>query len=187
MRLHTFSRAGALSLAGTLAILVFTSELGVAQTYTVLYSFASGSNPSGLGIAGDDYVGTTLSGGLGGGTLFSYSNSNGEFSALANFGGSVGYGPLFNPLSAVGYPYFGVSQSGGENGWGSVWEYDPSSFGPVYSFCSKANCTDGATPSSNLVTTDLSTKIYGTTSGGGQVAAPSALGRCMCCPSRIRQ
>ena len=51
----------------------------------------------------------------------------------------------------------------------------------LYSFCSQADCSDGANPIAGLVGPDASQTVYGTTSGGGNdtcATSPLTLGGC---------
>lgn len=173
MRLRTLSRRPALAVAAAIALAspFLNVRSAHAQTYTVVYSFGSGSsgdNPSGLGTQFSSYVGVAARGGaFGGGTLFSLNPGNGDYSVITDFDGYSGYFPIDSPPAQSGGTYYGVSQGGGDNDEGTVWEKNTKGFqGALYNFCSKANCTDGATPSSNLITVG-GTTLYGTTYSGG--------------------
>jgi uncharacterized repeat protein (TIGR03803 family) len=62
---------------------------------------------------------------------------------------------------------FGTASLGGSNRQGTVWEVTPSrQLIPVYSFCSQANCADGADPLGGLIEDDFG-NLYGTAYVGG--------------------
>jgi uncharacterized repeat protein (TIGR03803 family) len=62
---------------------------------------------------------------------------------------------------------YGTTDSGGTNGFGTVFEVDNGGNETVlYSFCSAANCTDGGRPAAGLIE-DTAGNLYGTTSLGG--------------------
>lgn len=63
---------------------------------------------------------------------------------------------------------YGTASSGGANNAGAVFRLKPDGTGYtlLYSFCSLANCADGATPLGGLIM-DGSGNLYGTTSDGG--------------------
>lgn len=67
--------------------------------------------------------------------------------------------------------FYGTTQLGGANMYGTVYELSPNGAGGynetvLYSFCSLLNCTDGSSPDSN-VTFDGRGNLYGTTYYGG--------------------
>jgi uncharacterized repeat protein (TIGR03803 family) len=62
---------------------------------------------------------------------------------------------------------YGTTLWGGATGWGTVFEISSTGEETVlYSFCSQANCADGAEPSSGLIK-DAQGRLYGTTEDGG--------------------
>jgi uncharacterized repeat protein (TIGR03803 family) len=78
--------------------------------------------------------------------------------------------------------YYGTTQLGGANMYGTVFELSPNGAGGyneavLYSFCSLQNCTDGNGPTSNLVF-DGAGNLYGTACSGGAngQGIPSACG-----------
>src|SRR5208283_2479860 len=80
-----------------------------------------------------------------------------------------------NPVSSLmpdgAGNFYGTTQLGGANMYGTVYELSPNGAGGynetvLYSFCSLANCTDGSYPDS-YVTFDGRGNLYGTTYGGG--------------------
>jgi uncharacterized repeat protein (TIGR03803 family) len=148
---------------------------------TTLYSFCAqtgcpdGQYPySGLVQATDgNFYGTTSEGGgLGGsGTVFKITPS-GTLTTLYSFCSQPncadGGIPMAGLVQASDGNFYGTTIYGGANGYaGTVFKITPSgTLTTLYSFCSQANCSDGATPHAGLVQgTDGS--FYGTTYGGG--------------------
>jgi uncharacterized repeat protein (TIGR03803 family) len=86
---------------------------------------------------------------------------------LTYFGASAGL-----PYDGVG-PLYGVTQMGGNNEHGVVFSLTPKSGTwdelVVYKFCAQANCADGASPSSILMTAP--SRIIGATMEGGGTAS----------------
>jgi uncharacterized repeat protein (TIGR03803 family) len=91
------------------------------------------------------------------------------FTKLANFNNNNGDGPEFAGLvQATNGNYYGTTQYGGKNAdSGVVFQITPAGkLNDIYSFCSQANCTDGARPwSTPVFASDGS--FYGTTYLGG--------------------
>jgi uncharacterized repeat protein (TIGR03803 family) len=86
-----------------------------------------------------------------------------SFCALPNC--ADGDGPEVSFQDAAGNLY-GTTDKGGANGKGTVFKVDSTGHETVlYSFCSAANCTDGAYPSG--VIQDAAGNLYGATGWGG--------------------
>lgn len=71
--------------------------------------------------------------------------------------------------------FYGTTQLGGANLYGTVYELSPNGVGGynetvLYSFCALENCADGSSPYSN-VTSDGRGNLYGTTYYGGLLAS----------------
>ena len=70
---------------------------------------------------------------------------------------------------------FGTTAAGGAHDHGVIFELVANgdktdwSYGLLYSFCSKSNCTDGESPQGSLIQ-DVTGTLYGVTSGGGKNA-----------------
>ena len=63
--------------------------------------------------------------------------------------------------------FYGATSNGGANGFGAVFEISPAGrFKTLYSFCSRANCTDGGHPLSGPIQASNG-YLYGTVEGGG--------------------
>jgi uncharacterized repeat protein (TIGR03803 family) len=125
--------------------------------------------------------GTTTQGGCqavggpcGGGTVFEVASTGkgGEVASYSPFCAECpgqGFYPVTALLQDAAGNLYGTTAYGGNlsfcGGCGTV--FNLASFDiTVYSFCSAANCTDGAYPSSALIE-DAAGNLYGTTSGGG--------------------
>jgi uncharacterized repeat protein (TIGR03803 family) len=149
-------------------------------TETVLYSFLGGSDGCGpyLGDlifdqSGNIY-GTTAGGGgpSNAGTVFKLSPSRGGWteSLLYSFnGGSDGANPYSSVVFDQAGNLYGTTGSGGNYGYGTVFELTPSGSGwtkkTLYSFQSRY---DGASPYGALIF-DGSGNLYGTTAEGGHL------------------
>jgi len=136
----------------------------------VLYSFAGGSdgaNPEASLIrVGDAFYGTTGYGGSSGnGTVFKVTRKGVE-TVLHSFGAQAGDGA--NPWSGlldVDGVFYGTTENGGANGFGTVFMLTPQGTETVlYSFAGGAN--DGENPIAGLI--DVGGVLYGTTGGGGK-------------------
>lgn len=177
-----------------LVVIVLVSELLAghsvqAQTLNTLYSFCSqanctdGAGPyAGLvqGTDGNFYGTNTGYGGntasfcspSGCGTLFKIAPSGTLttpyiFCSQANC--TDGGYPDAGLLQANDGNFYGVTQGGGTNGWGTVFKINTSGeLTTLYSFCAKTtfpDCPDGASPDSLIQGTDGD--FYGTTNFGG--------------------
>ena len=159
-------------------------KITAAGKLTTLYRFCSQANctdgvspASGL-VHGSDgnFYGTTLAGGLedncvvnnlGCGTIFKITPS-GQFTTLYQFcsltncsDGGASQTPL---MQGTDGNLYGTTAFGGANDVGVVFQITTSgAFTTLYSFCSQANCADGATPETGLV--EANGVLYGTTSG----------------------
>jgi uncharacterized repeat protein (TIGR03803 family) len=148
----------------------------LAQTFLNLTNLTqNGANPRAPLVQGTDgnLYGTT-SVGTGpygaGGTAFRITPS-GElttiysFCSLANCGdGSAPYAAL---VQANDGNFYGTTYEGGAQGGGTVFRITPNGgLTTIYSFCSQANCNDGASPMASLVQA-VDGSFYGTTQSGG--------------------
>ncbi len=154
---------------------------------TTLYAFCSQANcpdgawPEGLIQAPDgNFYGTTENGGAnnnsvvcnynGCGTVFEITPS-GTLTTLHSFCNLAdcadGAEPAGTLVQAVDGNFYGVTYGGGAFEQGTAFKLTPNGkLTTLYSFCSKATCTDGYAPNGGIV---LATdgNLYGTTYGGG--------------------
>ena len=148
-------------------------------TQTVLYSFCSvsnctdGANPAAglIQDASGNFYGTTDRGGANdAGTLFALDTAGNQtvlynFCSVSNCGD--GATPAAGLIQDAAGNFYGTTEFGGTSGGGTVFKLDTSGNETVlYSFCSVANCADGANPAAGLVQ-DAAGDLYGTTEFGG--------------------
>jgi uncharacterized repeat protein (TIGR03803 family) len=93
----------------------------------------------------------------------------------------IGWAP-FDTLTMDGAGnLYGGDFAGGKNGKGVLFELSPGAkhnwtSTVLHTFCSQANCSDGAAPFSNSVVRDAAGNIYGTTPQGGTCLGTQACG-----------
>ena len=140
--------------------------------YQVLYSFGGVENdgvyPYGsLTVSGNTLYGMTSGGGAySSGTIFQINPDGTGYQVLYSFGGVVNDGSYpYGSLTLSGTTLYGMTQVGGANGLGTIFQINTDSTGyqVLYSFAGYPN--DGAYPTGSL-TLSQST-IYGMTSHGG--------------------
>ncbi len=142
---------------------------------TTIYAFnanagADGSNPYGSLIIGRDgnfYGMTNLGGANNSGTIFEWNKATAKETVLYSFGTNTndGANPFGDLTLAKNGNFYGMTQSGGANGAGVIFEWNPTTSETVlYSFGTNAN--DGANPYGNLIQAKDG-NLYGLTNGGG--------------------
>lgn len=159
------------------AVSVLSAAMAIAlpaETFTTLHSF-DGTDGTGPGpvvqATNGDLYGNTLGGGANGaGTVFKITTT-GVLTTLYSFcsqnGCADGEYPRAWLVQATNGYLFGTAQSGGTDGYGTVFRVTPSgALTALYSFCSQSGCADGTTPDSGLVQA-TNGDLYGTTSDGG--------------------
>ncbi len=177
----------------TCLVLTLSTELAMAQTYTVLHQFTGGPDGAGpaAGLtldAGGHLFGTTTAGAAGNGTVFELkrAGSGWVFSPLYSFlGGNDGAVPEGGVVFGPNGTLYGTTSAGGgsshcSGGCGTVFNLRP----PPRA-CSRTLCPwsenliyafqgpfvdDGDVPNGNLVF-DPSGNIFGVTRGGGAEGA----------------
>ncbi|MGB8006588.1 MAG: choice-of-anchor tandem repeat GloVer-containing protein [Terriglobales bacterium] len=168
---------GAMAIA--LLLLLGAPVLGYAQ-YEVLYNFCSqancadGGEPRNVNLIQDasgNFYGTSSNGGAyGGGTVFKV-DPTGHETVLYSFCGLTncadGAHPYAGLIEDSAGDLYGTTNQGGAYGGGTVFMVDAAETETViYSFCSVANCADGAGPVAGLIL-DSGGTLYGTTASGG--------------------
>lgn len=163
-------------------VVLFTFVASHAQTFTYgELTGITGANPLGAlvqGLNGDLYGTTDLGGANGSGAIYRLS-ADGKYSKIYDFCSQSdcidGQYPQGLILAANGN-FYGLTLGGGANngeycdifgGCGTIFELTPSGeLITLYSFCSQANCADGASPLRSLVQ-GINGNFYGTTINGG--------------------
>lgn len=158
------------------------------REFTTLYSFCSQPNCADGGApqaslvqaSNGNFYGTTAQGGvasycgdpsIGCGTIFEITPA-GKFTTLYSFcslpGCADGDYPYSGLIQASNGNLYGTTYQGGANGnYGTVFEITTSgTLTTLYSFCARAGCADGESPSSGLVE-GTDGILYGTTLEGG--------------------
>lgn len=148
---------------------------------TILYNFCTaipctdGPSPSRITLASDgNFYGVAPVGGkFNGGTLFRLSPT-GDFQLMYSFCSrgkcADGTNPDSPPLQGVDGNLYGVTQDGGSNGGGVVYELKPSgAYKVIHNFCGPTSTCEGATTPVSLVQ-DLEGNLYGTTAFGYRLA-----------------
>ena len=118
------------------------------------------------GFNGKFYGMTNLGGNFGMGILFEYDSSNNSYQKKIDFSGVLnGNGPQGGLLLSQNGKLYGMTSSGGLNGFGVLFEYDPVTnvFNKKIDFNGALN---GSTPLGNLIEASNG-KLYGMTSLGG--------------------
>ncbi len=164
-------------------------KMSLSGALTTLYSFcaepncADGYNPGTLVRASDgNFYGTTADGGdftchpsWGCGTIFRITPA-GVLTTLHTFegpDGDIANSPL---VQGTDGSFYGTTYVGGtgayclsQDGCGTVFKIAPDgTFTTLHSFCSQANCVDGAAPDGASLVQASDGNFYGTTYGGGQ-------------------
>ncbi|HTU43063.1 MAG TPA: choice-of-anchor tandem repeat GloVer-containing protein [Candidatus Aquilonibacter sp.] len=161
---------------GMFVLCAATAIAAPAQTFNTLFYFngPSGGEPDFMtlvqGVDGGFY-GTTLLGGnekacsLGCGTVFRI-NAEGVLNTLPLIPREGDY-PYAGIMLATDGSFYGAAVYGGDNDNGAIFKIArPGGLITLYSFCSLANCADGANPEAPLVEA-ADGGFYGTTTNGG--------------------
>jgi uncharacterized repeat protein (TIGR03803 family) len=91
------------------------------------------------------------------------------FTSLFSFDGTGGEYPFATLVQATNGDFYGTTNTGGNNGFGTVFKMTPSgTLTAIYTFCSNAfTCPDGQTPSNGALAQATNGDFYGTTTSGG--------------------
>jgi uncharacterized repeat protein (TIGR03803 family) len=176
---------------GLLAVAAFSTAVALGQSraanLTTLVSFNGAPDGTGpmaglIADANDDLFGTTAGGGANNdGTVFEIAKTASGYYAstptiLVSFCSQPNCADGATPRAgliadAVGN-LFGTTYGGGAYGYGTVFEIVKTATGYastptiLYSFCARANCTDGELPAAGLIANAVG-NLFGTTYGGG--------------------
>ncbi len=159
----TTSEGGAL---GQGAIFEFDSASG-AITLKDSFNGSNGAGPdAALTAAGNSiYYGTTTRGGANDqGAVFEFDSTSGSITLKASFNGANGREPVTELTAAGNGIYYGVTESGGINDLGSVFEFNSTS-GSI-TIKNSFNGTNGSQPEGALIAAGNGL-YYGTTRRGG--------------------
>jgi len=138
--------------------------------YNFVYTNGNGIEPEGgLLLASGNLLGTTPSGGTGGGgTVFQLTPGQGgwTFNLMYSLTGQDGFGPQASLTMDAAGNLYGTTAAGGAYGYGSAFKLTPSNGGwtytPLHDF---TGGSDGGYISSNLIM-DANGNLYGVASGG---------------------
>lgn len=145
-------------------------RMSLSGLFTVLYSFAG--DPGGMGPearllqgTNGNFYGTTYEGGTNGlGTLFKMTAASAVSELYSFTGGADGEYPQTGLTQGPDGNFYGTTEEGGANAYGSVYQMNPSGVvTPFYGFTGGA---DGGYPLADLVA-GRDGKLYGTTAAAG--------------------
>jgi len=89
------------------------------------------------------------------------------FTNVAAFNGEDGNLPWSSVIQATDGNFYGTTEQGGANRWGTVFRMTPAGeLSDIYSFCAQPNCTDGRYPSFGPIL-GSDGNLYGVTPFGG--------------------
>jgi uncharacterized repeat protein (TIGR03803 family) len=158
--------------SGCGTVFMMTQDGTLTTMHEFDYADGYGPNASVIQLIGGTLYGTTVAGGAySQGSVFEIT-PNGTLTTLNSFcnifdqcqGGEYVDSPL---VQASNGDFYGTTEIGGANGWGTVFRIAPSgTLTTLYNFCSQTGCTDGAQPYAGLVE-GTDGNLYGTTFRGG--------------------
>lgn len=165
-------------------LLVCAAAISASAQLTTLASFnkTNGRDPGWpgspfvQGTNGNFYDTTAAGGAMDEGTVFAMTPA-GKISTLYSFCSQPkctdGAGPNAGLIQATNGNFYGTTDGGGANDFGTVFELTPAGkLTTVYNFCSVSGCSDGANPSGGLIQ-GSDGNFYGPTAVGGTFGAGS--------------
>ena len=151
--------------AGVL-LLALTAATGLAQTHTILHTFAGGSNgyapKASLLLSGGALFGAANGGSFDRGLIFKMNGDATSYTLLKEFTGSDGRGPN-GGLVLLGATLYGTTTSGGTSNYGTVFQMNMD--GTSHAVLKHFLGSDGSAPNGSLLLAGGT--LYGTTYWGG--------------------
>jgi len=152
-----------------------TGSNGIASQYN--FSGNAGFNPNYTKLIeatnGKLYGMTSLGGVNKGGVLFEYDTLSNIYTWKMDFGGLLGANPQGALMQAANGKLYGMTQRGGTNNLGVLFEYDnlTNIYNVLVNFSGNTGASPGSQPYGTLLQPDAGiTKLYGMTSAGGSGA-----------------
>lgn len=171
--LYGTTNSGGKYKSGTIFRITTTGELTTIHNFCSQADCPDGKSPSGgLVLATDgDFYGTTDEGGANNRGMIFQLTPEGVLSPIYSFcaqaGCPDGYNPGGNLVQASNGELYGTARNGGADSEGTLFGVTPSGiFTTIHTFCSAAECSDGAQPIGGLIQA-TNGMLYGTTFYGG--------------------
>ena len=163
-KLYGMTRTGGINDLGVIFEYDYTTNI---YTKKIDFSSSNGSNPLGtlLQASNSKLYGVTYQGGANSlGVLFEYDISTNTYVKKLDFSGANGSNPYGSLMQASNGKLYGMTNTGGINNVGVIFEYDNTS--STYTKKIDMSTANGANPNGELLQ-NPSGKLYGITSQGG--------------------